>query len=455
MSAVSPVTPWNGDTVSERLAGLWNDYTSGLSELGDALPRGTAVRFQKEVVVPCKSGDLLQAVAAWSTAWTEPIPLARVIAPADLKRMRSSLSELIGKLDTPVRASRWFNREPEPLATLKSKALLKEIHSAFELLSRPLPANVATVQQSIAEVTREVNELLALAPPTWPPAAALFVPRLVKLLDDDLASRKFLVPFVRRMMDFTATNDDPAALAVEVLDTFASLTVGPIGKLPPERTAWLDRVLECLRGWFAGRSVHILPKPWSFRSPSTPDELQANGVSFAVVYRTEEPLGEVIRVKTFGISQHDRIVRPAAVSVSCGVAPIGLTELEELLTEETHSAVQQLAAQLRDWRGASLAGRLESVAVEAFVLYWDRLREPWSAESPDVAAGFGERLSAFLVENFGLTPFYPTMFQEHATGWVQLIDGVRMTTGRVREVVRPGLADRDGELRVPARVSVE
>ncbi len=61
----------------------------------------------------------------------------------------------------------------------------------------------------------------------------------------------------------------------------------------------------------------------------------------------------------------------------------------------------------------------------------------------------------FLIENFGLTPFYPSSFQDRPAGWVQPADGTRMTTGRVREVLRPGLADRDGELRVPSRVTVE
>ncbi len=455
MSAEPSFTTWNGDAANDRLTGLWNDCAACLAELGDAIPPGTAARFQSDVVLPCNAGNFVKAVAEWSAGWTEPVPLARTIAPAELARLRSSLGDLIDKIDAPSRSSRWFVRDSDPLATPKAKALLTEIHRAFDLLARPLPANAAKVHETLAGITRAANELLALAPPTWPPAAALFVPRLVKLLADDTASDAALRPLVRRMAEFATGTDDPAGLAADVLDAFASLAVGPLGKLTRERTAWLDSVLDCIRGWFAGHDVRIMPNPWSFANPPTPDDLQGSGVTVAVVYRTEEPLGQVIRVKNFGMAHRDRVLRPAAVSVSSGVAPSGLPELEELLTETTHAAVRELADRLREWRSASLAGRLESAAVEVFVLYWDRLRGLWSAEAPDASAAFGERLAAFLIENFSLAPFYPTTFQERPAGWVQLIDGARMTTGRVREVVRPGLADRDGELRVPARVNVE
>jgi hypothetical protein len=60
-----------------------------------------------------------------------------------------------------------------------------------------------------------------------------------------------------------------------------------------------------------------------------------------------------------------------------------------------------------------------------------------------------------LEQEFGLATFFPAAYQDYPESWVQLPEGARMLTGRVRQVLRPGLRDRSGGLRVPARVEAE
>jgi hypothetical protein len=60
-----------------------------------------------------------------------------------------------------------------------------------------------------------------------------------------------------------------------------------------------------------------------------------------------------------------------------------------------------------------------------------------------------------LRQNWKLYPFYPVAYQDHPDGWLQRAPGRNMVTGRVRRVLRPGLQDEDGHLRLPALVEVE
>jgi hypothetical protein len=152
-----------------------------------------------------------------------------------------------------------------------------------------------------------------------------------------------------------------------------------------------------------------------------------------------------VRLKALGLSRDGTVTRPAVVVVSAGPAPVGLAELEEAVRDLP--AAEAVRASLREWRAASLDGRLEAAAVGLYVEYWDRLREGLPAE-------VGDRLAAVLADEFGLTPFHPANFRDHPDGWVQAAGG-RLATGRVREVLRPGLTDRAGGLWVPARVTVE
>lgn len=136
-------------------------------------------------------------------------------------------------------------------------------------------------------------------------------------------------------------------------------------------------------------------------------------------------------------------------------APNWLIELEECVNDATGSAPGELRARLRCWHSEETAERLESSAIELHIEFWDALRSDWMRDDSERAGAFTERFMAVLADRFGLSPFYPANFQDHPAGWVRLAAGNRMTTGRVREVLRPGLLDRDGELRVPARVNVE
>jgi hypothetical protein len=222
---------------------------------------------------------------------------------------------------------------------------------------------------------------------------------------------------------------------------------------PAAAGRWAER-LDTLLAGLRGCGVEVLPRGWSFAAPPHADQLRGDdGTELIPVYRPDQPAGGVVRVKAFGVCIDGVVIRPAAVVVSAGPAPVGLAELEDVVRESLDPVAGVLRDRLRDWRTASLEGRLEAAAVELFVEFWDQLRGEWA--DPDAAAAFGDRLAVVLAEEFGLTPFYPGSFRDRPDGWVQAVGGGRMATGRVREVVRPGLTDRAGELRVPARVVVE
>ncbi len=75
--------------------------------------------------------------------------------------------------------------------------------------------------------------------------------------------------------------------------------------------------------------------------------------------------------------------------------------------------------------------------------------------APERAARFADQLAAILAQELGIKTFLPKQFQDCPNGWLELAPGRGVVTGRVRRVLRPGLQDSQGRLRVPALVDVE
>jgi hypothetical protein len=166
-------------------------------------------------------------------------------------------------------------------------------------------------------------------------------------------------------------------------------------------------------------------------------------VARAIVFRPDDPAGSLIRWKQFGLAKGEELIQPAKCSISAGPAPVGFTELEQAIGDEPTLA--DLAQQLKGWRLASLEGAIEQAAIEFYLLFWTAPRSEL----------LKELVMVVMQEGFLFVPFYPNRYQDHEPEALQIVGSNRMLTGRVRELFRPGLFDRDGGLRVPARVAVE
>jgi len=252
---------------------------------------------------------------------------------------------------------------------------------------------------------------------------------------------------------FSRAMDDRAPM-LELLRSGLAHLVGSIGstnhrELSGADAERADATLGEWRAWARAFQIDILPTAWRFRDRESvaPGEVEAQAV-----YRPDAERGKVFRVRSFGFAVAGGVRELAKVSVSAGYAPAGLAELESLLQPGDGPIQVQLRERLRAFRDASLGGTLEPVAVQLFVNLIDQYASMWE---PAKAEAFASHLLALLHEEFGLVPFYPASFHDRPAGWVRIPEGVWMQSGRVTRVLRPGLEDREGRLRVPARVEVE
>ncbi|MCZ2342997.1 MAG: hypothetical protein LC104_14585, partial [Bacteroidales bacterium] len=124
------------------------------------------------------------------------------------------------------------------------------------------------------------------------------------------------------------------------------------------------------------------------------------------------------------------------------------------LHELSGSIAETLRERLKSWRTASLTGVFESTAVDTFVAFWDEMSPAFQDEHPGQFGVIAEKFAQIMQASLGYTLLEPHNFLEHPDGWIQIAEG-RLTSGRVRRVLRPGLSDTAGKLRIPARVEVE
>jgi hypothetical protein len=226
-------------------------------------------------------------------------------------------------------------------------------------------------------------------------------------------------------------------------------------KIPKPQTYALDQLLGHLRRWCGTYGLEVLPRKWTFSQFIQFDELQVDERECSYFFRPDEVRGCVYRVRTFGLKQGERLLWRPAVSVSAGKAPAGLQELDEVIKTAVDHGEEVLLERIRNWREAAFQGTLDMVVVQFYVDYWGDLGEELRTQHPDLAQEFSMRLFDLLKLEFRLFPFYPVAYQEHPDGWLQRVSGKSMITGRVRRIVRPGLQDEHGQLRLPALVEVE
>jgi hypothetical protein len=282
-------------------------------------------------------------------------------------------------------------------------------------------------------------------------------------------ANRWLAPLAapaRRIAEIAASarSDGADAAALDLLDALVQAIADAhqgteaavsFRKLPKPHASVLDHVMGHARRWCGHFGLEILPRGWQFSKPLEHGELLADERVCAYFFRPDEKRGCVYRVRTFGLKQGDRTLRDCAVSVSAGAAPAGLQELEEVIKVAVDHGEEVLIDRLRGWREAAFQGTLDLVVVQFFVDFWGGLGAELREQHSDLAQDFSMKLFELLKLEFKLYPFFPAAYQDYPDGWMQRASGRSMVTGRVRRIVRPGLQDEHGQLRVPALVEVE
>ena len=104
------------------------------------------------------------------------------------------------------------------------------------------------------------------------------------------------------------------------------------------------------------------------------------------------------------------------------------------------------------WKAARTSEAPEIAIVQFYVDLWDKYR----SEAEDNAFEDIQKFVAAKLEKlFNLVQFFPTAYQDYQDGWIQRANGSKMVSGRVREILRPGLQDNQGNLRVPSMCKVD
>jgi len=185
------------------------------------------------------------------------------------------------------------------------------------------------------------------------------------------------------------------------------------------------------------------------------DAEETTGVRGVPVFRLNDPIGTVFRIRSYGLMAGGIVVRQAEVSVSVGVPPPYLTEMEKLLTRCPTDVAAPLKESFVGLRRAALDQYLEQAMIDLFQQFWNDVQPTWHACDVEGAAGFDGCLQRSLEQQFGLHCFEPRSVLEHPDGWAILPPGSRINSGRVRRILTPGLLDAAGGLRLPALVEAD
>lgn len=459
MSDLTPMkaAPEPSANLLATLMEFLREYASLLEELGDALAPGLATRFQQEVLTPATEAATLgqprrviPALLAGQSFTLDRLSIRQPPTLAELGKLRDRLAHFEQELDSlPPPKTRWLsgNTDPHLVVTPAVRQLIAECRTAFSRLAVPLPTGTPERLERLRSLETAIRTLLETAPIDWPPAAAVRLRALADRLQEPFAHK--LAQLQDQLYRSLTDNVEPDSTAVVVADCLLELACPDAARL-----AWLDQVLPLLRGWGSGVGIRFLPENWSFSTPPNRETLGTTGVEMIPVYRQDIPPGLPVRLKVLGVARAEQILRPAVVPVSAGPVPEGLAELEDELHDLTGPIVEVFRQRLKEWRAASLAGTFESTAVDTFVLFWDEQSQPLQNEQPHHFGAMAEKLAQVMRASFGYTLLEPAHFLDFPNGWVQIAEG-RLTSGRVRRVLRPGLSDRDGKLRIPACVEVE
>lgn len=252
---------------------------------------------------------------------------------------------------------------------------------------------------------------------------------------------------VEKLAASALTKGDSTTALLAVLDALVQPVAGPT-----ELEDW-DSLLEHLRTWCTKLGCQVLPTEWSVRA-CPPFDLQEFPGAIAVAhFQKDVPRGVVYQLVSLGLKRGELEVRPASFAVSAGPPPDDFGELLAIARRQADANL--LADALCRWPKAALDGTLENVAIKFFADYWGTSGQALRDGDQNTAAEFGRLLTGLMKKTFRLRTISPMRFDEQPSGWIEVSAGSPGRTGRVRAVLRPGLVDAEGRLRVPALVEVE
>jgi hypothetical protein len=254
------------------------------------------------------------------------------------------------------------------------------------------------------------------------------------------------------------------ALAREVLAALVKMADAALAKgeqmhsrLGAADAARLDRLLGALRAWCLAADLEVLPRGWTFAGRMHRDGLAADEQTIRPAIRAlEDPRGEVVHVVEFGLARRASatLIVPCQLRVSSGKAPEHFIAMLEAARDSHSEAGKALTQKLREWPEAWMLERLAPVAEAFFVDFWDKSYTRFRAEDPVAAKRFVDEFEQLLQKSCGLRADYPDSILGQKPNSYEVRSRTGTVTGRVVEVLRPGLHSRSG-VRVPAIVVVE
>lgn len=332
-----------------------------------------------------------------------------------------------------LRRDDWCRAYPDVVPGASRPVWPPDVSQAWPAVTRAVSSKVA--QGLILEVGRYASEPLharVRISDGWPePESALArFHELAKALDDDTSA--WADGRYDRAHAFSLETpggpNQPADLINAMLDSL------------PETTVAL--AIVAFARWASAFGLTL----------KTYDQLEVGASATLRVEYVESKLerGLVAGGKGFALVSGDQVFRSAEVHISIGEVPPGLVALETVGTRlPPDDRVREGIEGLRK----AIAGEfLGEAAVELYVEFW---RDPDHVTDKALTAELSERLIAFLGAALGFEPFYPKSLNEFPNGWMHFPPGGRSFAGTVRRVHRPGLRDRDGNLRVPALVELD
>jgi hypothetical protein len=260
----------------------------------------------------------------------------------------------------------------------------------------------------------------------------------------DTPLQKMLIGRWRQARDAAITNDPDAAQ--KLLTIWAKELVQVPNALPAQRDA-----LRALRKWGSVWKWELLPLHWDYERPVNYD---ANEMGQNVRYRYSAKARSMViaEVKQLGIREATgTVVDPAEVVVSAGLAPAGYKQLRDSLKDAN---ALEFVHRLEEWPSSTVNGHLDAEIIQLLSDFCGPDGDETRRLNPAEADNAYEAIMDVLV-GLNFSPFEPKTIHEYEAGAVKVIGLRPATTGRVTRVVRPGLRDKNGQLRLPAEVEVE
>jgi hypothetical protein len=253
-----------------------------------------------------------------------------------------------------------------------------------------------------------------------------------------------------------------AALAM-----LASLTESPPAESAVGGSAFtaLDTVYSVFERLCEACGLTLTPPHWSFSNPPPPDQWGNSGLRECQARFSEQLTRGQARITRFGLAVEGSVRQEIAAWVSAGPPPPGYQGLRSALRAMGDSAAA-LSAQVDAWPQEQLNDKLKSRVIAFFMDFWGRFGDELRAPTePPVASPQKDclrRVDGCLQEalgGLGLQVFRPKHSSQYGDDWKNWLEvssnkPILKAEGKL-QVLRPGIANSEGQCLLPAKVLLE